>query len=76
MYMSVLGKEFSYYEKEKYPNKEKLTFWEQWLYQLEIFHNIVVLPIARQRLNSRFMFYYSFMWKKWPELYCFPMIFQ
>ena len=35
----------------EYFYKEKLTIGEKWLYQLEVFYNIIVLPIARERGN-------------------------
>ena len=35
----------------EYSYKKKLTFGEKWLYQLGIFHNIVVFPKARKRWN-------------------------
>ena len=41
--------EISIYIEHSY--KEKLTIGEKWLYQLGVFHNIVVLPVARKRSN-------------------------
>ena len=41
-----------YNQSNFYPYEEKLTIGEKWLSQLEVFLNIVVLPIARERGNS------------------------
>ena len=57
VYECFIGKEFSYNENGKFQYilrtliRKKMTIREKWLSQLEVFNNIVVLPIAREREN-------------------------
>ena len=46
-----IGKEFSYYEKGTFQYILSNKLGKKWLYQLEVFHNIVFLPTAKERGN-------------------------